>query len=266
MNAKPPIIRVEDVHVSFGATKVLQGVTFDVPAGETLCVLGGSGGGKSTLLKVMIGNLRPTSGRVFIDGDDISRMDERQLNRVRRKFGVMFQLGALLNSMSVAENVALPLEHHTRLDKDTIATMVKIKLQQVDLLHAADRRPSQISGGMQKRAAVARALALDPKILFYDEPSAGLDPIATVRIDQLVNSLKHALRITSVVVTHVMESVFRIADRVVMLDRGRVILDGTLGDLRSSTHPLVKQFVSGEVEPAERGGARDAAFIKELLM
>jgi phospholipid/cholesterol/gamma-HCH transport system ATP-binding protein len=263
---RKPIIRVEDVHLRFGRTEVLRGVSFEVPAGKTLCILGGSGGGKSTLLKVMIGNLRPSSGRVVIDGEDISRMDEKALNRVRRKFGVMFQLGALLNSMSVAENVALPLEYHTRLDPEVIRTMVKIKLKQVDLLHAADRRPSQISGGMQKRAAVARALALDPKILFYDEPSAGLDPVATTRIDQLINMLKTTLGMTNVVVTHVMESVFRIADRVVMLERGRVLLDGSLSDLRSSTHPTIKQFVSGELLPAESGGQRDEAFIKELLM
>ena len=261
-----PIIRVEDVHLRFGRTEVLRGVSFEVKAGETVCILGGSGGGKSTLLKVMIGNLRPTSGRVIVDGDDISRMSEPELNRVRRKFGVMFQLGALLNSMSVAENVALPLEYHTRLDKDVIGTMVKIKLKQVDLLHAADRRPSQISGGMQKRAAVARALALDPKILFYDEPSAGLDPIATTRIDQLVNKLKSSLGITSVVVTHVMESVFRIADHVVMLEKGRVLLDGDLDALRTSSLPAVKQFVSGVLERADAAGMRDEAFIKELLM
>jgi len=266
VGAGDPIIRVDDVKLRFGATEVLRGVSFEVRQGETLCILGGSGGGKSTLLKVMIGNLRPTSGRVFIDGEDISRMPEAALNRVRRKFGVMFQLGALLNSMTVAENVALPLEYHTRLDKDVIGTMVKIKLKQVDLLHAADRRPSQISGGMQKRAAVARALALDPKILFYDEPSAGLDPIATTRIDQLVNKLKQTMGMTNVVVTHVMESVFRIADHVVMLDRGSVLLDGSLRDLRESTHPTVKQFVSGELEPADRTGARDEAFIKDLLM
>jgi phospholipid/cholesterol/gamma-HCH transport system ATP-binding protein len=261
-----PAIVVEDVHLRFGRTEVLRGVSFEVRRGETLCILGGSGGGKSTLLKVMIGNLRPTSGKVIIDGEDISRMEERDLNRVRRKFGVMFQLGALLNSMSVAENVALPLEYHTRLDKETIGTMVKIKLKQVDLFHAADRRPSQISGGMQKRAAVARALALDPRILFYDEPSAGLDPIATTRIDQLVNMLKQNLRMTSIVVTHVMESVFRIADHVVMLEKGRVLLDGTLQDLRSSPLPSVQQFVSGEFLPPEAGGMRDEAFIKDLLM
>src|SRR5690606_34237632 len=152
------------------------------------------------------------------------------------------------NSMTVAENVALPLEHHTKLDREIIETMVKIKLQQVDLLHAADRRPSAISGGMQKRAAVARALALDPKILFYDEPSAGLDPIATTRIDQRINKLKTTMGMTNVVVTHVMESVQRIADHIIMLDKGRVILDGTLDDLMESEDPRVRQFRTGDLQ------------------
>ena len=150
-------------------------------------------------------------------------MDEKQLNAVRRKFGVMFQLGALLNSMTLAENVALPIEFHTKLDEEVIDAMVKIKLNQVGLREAAEKRPSEISGGMLKRAAIARALARDPKILFYDEPSAGLDPISTTRIDVLINELKNVMKITNVVVTHVMESVRRIADHVVMLDRGRVL-------------------------------------------
>jgi phospholipid/cholesterol/gamma-HCH transport system ATP-binding protein len=157
-----PIIRVEDVHLRFGRVEVLRGVSFVVKPRETVCILGGSGGGKSTLLKVMIGNLKPTSGRVIVDGDDIVPMGENELNAVRRKFGVMFQLGALLNSMTIAENVALPIEFHTKLDEEVINTMVKIKLNQVDLREAAAKRPSEISGGMQKRAAIARALARDP--------------------------------------------------------------------------------------------------------
>src|SRR5436190_3782579 len=189
--AGDPIIVVENVTLRFGRVEVLRGVSFQVERNETLCILGGSGGGKSTLLKVMIGNLRPNSGRVILDGEDIVRMDDKQLNPVRRKFGVMFQLGALLNSMSLAENVALPIEFHTKLDEEVIGNMVKIKLNQVGLLTAQEKRPSEISGGMLKRAAIARALARDPKILFYDEPSAGLDPISTTRIDVLINELKN---------------------------------------------------------------------------
>jgi phospholipid/cholesterol/gamma-HCH transport system ATP-binding protein len=264
--ASDPIIVVDDVTLRFGRVEVLRGVSFQVERNETLCILGGSGGGKSTLLKVMIGNLRPTKGRVVIDGEDIARMDEKQLNAVRRKFGVMFQLGALLNSMSLAENVALPISFHTKLDEEVIGSMVKIKLNQVGLLNAQDKRPSEISGGMLKRAAIARALARDPKILFYDEPSAGLDPISTTRIDVLINELKSVMKITNIVVTHVMESVRRIADHVVMLDRGRVRLDGSLQDLLGSHDTLVKSFVSGDLEPAAADMARHQAFFKDLLM
>lgn len=260
------IIVVEDLTKRFGSTEVLRGISFELKRGETLCILGGSGGGKSTLLKCMIGVLRATSGRVIIDQEDTSVMSEREFDLVRRKFGVMFQGGALLNSMSIAQNVALPIQYHTKLDADTIETMVKMKLHQVDLLHAADRRPSAISGGMQKRAAVARALALDPKILFYDEPSAGLDPIATTRIDQLINRLKSSMRMTNVVVTHVMESVQRIADHIIMLDKGRVILDGSLDDLMGSDDPRIKQFRTGDLAGPGAGVTSTEDYVKDLLM
>lgn len=260
-----PIIRVEHVAKSFGDVPVLRDVTFDVRRGETVCILGGSGGGKSTLLKVMIGIIRPTSGSIVIDGEDTAAMTEKEMDRVRRKFGVMFQSGALLNSMSIAQNVALPLEFHSRLDPETIDTVTKIKLHQVDLLHAADRRPSEISGGMQKRAGVARALALDPRILFYDEPSAGLDPIATSRLDHLINTLRETMGMTSVVVTHVMESVRRIADHVVMLDAGQVILDGSLADLERSADPRVVQFRTGEVTGPNTGSVSSQQYLQDLL-
>ena len=250
----------------FGKVEVLRGISFKVKAGENLCILGGSGGGKSTLLKCMTLVLRPSAGRVVIDGIDTSTLKERQLDEVRRKFGVMFQGGALLNSMSIGENIALPIRYHTKLDAETIDTMVKMKLHQVDLLHAADRRPSAISGGMQKRAAVARALALDPKILFYDEPSAGLDPIATTRIDQLINRLKSSMRMTGVVVTHVMESVQRIADHIIMLEKGRVILDGSLEDLMTSDNPLIRQFRTGDLTGPGGGETSVEDYVKDLLM
>jgi phospholipid/cholesterol/gamma-HCH transport system ATP-binding protein len=265
-NEKRAAIEVEDVHVRYGHVEVLKGVSFSALRGETLCILGGSGGGKTTLLKVLIGALRPTSGRVIIDGEDTSRMSERDRNRVRRKIGVTFQSGALFSSLSVAENVGLPLEFHSRLDRDTVSTLVKIKLQQVDLLHAADRAPEEISGGMKKRAAVARALALDPSILFYDEPSAGLDPIATSRLDRLVNDLKTSMGITSVVVTHVLESVRRIADHVLMLHGGKVLLDGSLGDLMGSADPLVRQFVAGDLEALAAEKGLLATYHRDLLM
>lgn len=260
------IIRAEEVTLAFGQVRVLEGVSFSVEPGETLCILGGSGGGKSTLLKTLIGVLRPSSGRVVIDGQDTDGIGPKGWKRLRRSFGVMFQGGALFNSMSIAENVALPLEIHTELDAETISTMVKIKLHQVDLFHAADRRPSEISGGMQKRAAIARALALDPKILFYDEPSAGLDPIATTRIDQLVTRLKETMGMTNIVVTHVMESVRRIADHVIMLDEGRVILDGSLDDLVGSEDPRVRQFLTGDLEGPQAGVDDPREYYRDLLM
>lgn len=259
-------IEVENLTKRFGTLEVLRGVSFRVVRGETLCILGGSGGGKSTLLKVLIGAIPPTSGRVVIEGDDIASMRPAELDKVRLRIGVMFQSGALLNSLTVSDNIALPLEYHTRLDQDTIRTMVKIKLQQVDLLDAAGRLPSQISGGMQKRAAVARALALDPRILFYDEPSAGLDPIATARIDHLINSLKKNMGMTNIVVTHVMESVERIADHIVMLHEGTVLLDGGLKDLMESRNPLVSQFVKGDLEGLACGTSDLSRYHRDLLV
>jgi len=262
----PVLLELRNVVKRFGSVEVLRGVSAKVRRGETLCILGGSGGGKTTLLKAMIGALRPTSGSIIVDGEDTSSYSERELDGVRRKIGVMFQSGALFNSMTIAENVALPLEYHTKLDAETISTIVKIKLQQVDLLDAADRKPGEISGGMKKRAAVARALALDPKILFYDEPSAGLDPIATSRTDHLINRLKSSMGMTSIVVTHVMESVRRIADRVLMLHKGQVLLDGSLDDLLGSQDPLVRQFVEGDLEGLAAGPETVEKYHEDLLM
>ncbi|HGY89919.1 MAG TPA: ATP-binding cassette domain-containing protein [Planctomycetes bacterium] len=265
-----PIISVKNVTKTFptphGPVEVLKGITFDVKRGETVCVLGGSGGGKSTLLKIMIGAIPATSGEVWIDGENIVGMKERDLNRIRRKFGVLFQSGALLNSMTVGENVALPIEMHTKQAPETIEIMVKVKLEQVGLRAAFDLLPSEISGGMQKRAALARAIALDPKIVFYDEPSAGLDPIATAAIDELINDLKTKMGMTNVVVTHVMESVRRIADKVVMLDKGNVLLYGTLDDLLNSDDPRVRKFVNGEVDALAAESEAYSSFLQDLMV
>ena len=265
------LIEVRDVYKSFpkpdgGSVDVLRGVDFDIERGETLCILGGSGGGKSTLLKVMIGAHDATQGKVVIDGDDIVGMSEKGLNRVRRKFGVLFQSGALLNSMTVGENVALPIGMHTKQNPATIDIMVKMKLEQVGLRDAYDRLPSEISGGMQKRAALARAIALDPKIVFHDEPSAGLDPIATAVIDELINDLKKQMGMTNVVVTHVMESVRRIADKIVMLDKGKVILYGTLDDLLNSDDPRIVKFVNGETEGLAGEDDASVRFLNDLMI
>jgi phospholipid/cholesterol/gamma-HCH transport system ATP-binding protein len=214
----------------------------------------------------MIGAYTPTHGDVQMGGQSIVGLREREMNAVRRRFGVLFQSAALLNSMTVGENVALPIEAHTRLDPQTIDIMVRVKLEQVGLSDAYDRLPSEISGGMQKRAGLARAIALDPEIVFYDEPSAGLDPIATAVIDELINDMKKKMGMTNIVVTHVMESVRRIADRIIMLDRGRVLLDGTLDDLLGSDDPRIQSFVKGETEQLVGDSTAFDRFVSDLLM
>jgi phospholipid/cholesterol/gamma-HCH transport system ATP-binding protein len=260
------IVECRDVWKAYDRQQVLHGVSFRARPGRNLCILGASGGGKTTLLKILIGALRPDRGAVAIAGTDIANLPEHELDAVRRRFGVMFQGGALLNSLTLAENIALPLQQHTRLDDATIATIVKIKLHQVDLLDAADKLPADLSGGMLKRAAVARALALDPKILFYDEPESGLDPIATSRVDQLINQLRDTMGITNIVVTHTLDSVRRIADHVLLLDRGRVLLDGTVQDLDASGDPRVRRFRTGELEPEQGGSARMQGYYRDLLL
>lgn len=260
------IVECREVAKSYGSQTVLQDITFTVEQGHNFCILGASGGGKTTLLKVLFGAHRPDRGAVILDGDDIAHMPDAQLDRVRRKFGVMFQGGALLNSLTVAENIALPLQMHTDLDDDTIATMVKIKLHQVDLLGAADKLPADLSGGMLKRASIARALAMDPKILFYDEPESGLDPIATSRVDQLINRLRDTMGITNIVVSHTLDSVRRIADRVLLLDQGRILLAGTVQDLLDSDDPRVVRFRTGDLGREPGTSARMQHYYRDLLM
>lgn len=218
-----PVISCRNVVKKFDGRAVLQGVTFDVKPGETMVIMGGSGCGKSTMLRCMIGSHKVDEGQIELFGRDIAKLDEDGLDEVRRNFGILFQSGALFNSMTVAENVALPLQEHTDLDPGTIEIMVKIKLELVGLREHADKYPAQISGGMKKRAGLARALSLDPRILFYDEPSAGLDPVTSAEIDRLIVDLTKKVGVTSVVVTHEMDSAFTIADRMVMLDKGRVL-------------------------------------------
>ena len=238
-------IEVHDASKIYGKRTILDKIRLEVHQGETLVILGGSGSGKSTLLRMMIGNVTIDGGEIIGLGKQLSRMTDEEMAAYRKNIGVLFQSGALFNSMSIADNIALPLREHTDLPDETIEIMVKIKLELVGLREHADKMPSEISGGMKKRAGLARAIALDPKILFYDEPSAGLDPVTSAEIDQLIIDLNHKLGVTSVVVTHEMDSAFRIADRMVLLDRGQFIVSGTPDEMRNSTDPLVRQFVHG---------------------
>ncbi len=258
-------IQVRDATKIYSGRTVLDAIRLDVFEGETLVILGGSGSGKSTLLRLMIGNIKPEAGDVQSLGKSLCNMTGRELDEYRKSIGVLFQSGALFNSMSVADNVALPLREHTDLPEETIQIMVKIKLELVGLREHADKMPAQLSGGMKKRAGLARALALDPKILFYDEPSAGLDPVTSAEIDQLIIKLNKLLGVTSVVVTHEMDSAFRIADRLVLLDRGKFIISGSADDLKNSTDPLVKQFVYGLTEGPLTERKRTGGYESDLL-
>jgi phospholipid/cholesterol/gamma-HCH transport system ATP-binding protein len=243
------MISLRDLRVSYGEVEILHGITFEVKHGETLVILGGSGSGKSTLLRTLVGLEKPSSGEIWIKGKNIAAISDPEMDEIRKKIGMSFQGGALFGSMSVGENVGLPLREHTKLEDSTIEIMVRLKLEQVGLEGFEYYMPSQLSGGMKKRAAVARALAMDPQILFFDEPSAGLDPIIAAGIDQLILELKQAFRMTIIVVTHELASAYLIADRMVLIDKGRVVAMGTTAEMRASTQPRVRQFLDRVPEP-----------------
>jgi phospholipid/cholesterol/gamma-HCH transport system ATP-binding protein len=245
---KPPVVRAEHIRKIFGDRTVLDDISFEVHRGEIFVIMGPSGCGKSTLLKILIGALEPDGGRVLMDGEAWDELRGRSRNRLRRKFGILFQDAALLNSLTVAENVALPIRYHTRHARATIDIMVKMKLELVGLRHAANLIPAELSGGMRKRAGLARALALDPMLVFCDEPSSGLDPVASAVIDDLLLELRSKLNISFVVVTHDVESAFRIADRIVVLEGGRVLALGRPDEIRGSEDPAVRQFIERRSE------------------
>jgi len=273
-----PVIQVRDLVKVFGDQTVLDGLNLDVHRGETMVIMGGSGSGKSTTLRTMIGSIPPTSGSVRIFGKNICGMDERELNEIRKRFGILFQSGALFQSMTIAENVALPLQEHSRLAQNIIDIQVKIKLELVGLREHADKYPAQISGGMKKRAGLARALALDPQLLFYDEPSAGLDPVTSAQIDVLIVKLSKELGVTSVVVTHEMDSAFAIADRMAMLDKGRMLLVDTrqrFEEIRDTpaeeatamteSHKLIRQFLRGSPDGPITQRKAETNYAEDLL-
>ena len=239
-----PMIRVVDLVTYYGERRILNHVNLDIQGGETMVILGGSGTGKSTLIRHIIRLELPTSGHIFIKTHDICHMPEERFDLLRHKIGMLFQSAALFNSMTVEENVSLPLRELTQLEDSTIRIMTRIKLDLVGLNGFENYMPAQLSGGMKKRAGLARALAMDPEILLFDEPSAGLDPVTAAGIDALILKLKSAFHMTIVVVTHEMASAFLIADRITVMDRGEVIVVGTPEEIKASTHPKVQQFLN----------------------
>lgn len=254
MVKKPVIIQVRDLVARYGEDIILDGISFDVYRGEILVIVGGSGCGKSTLLKHMIGLNQPYSGKVIIDGDDITTCDEIYFQKILRKIGVLYQSSALLGSMTLAENVALPIQEYTELPKKSVDTMVEMKLNLVNLHGYENYLPSEISGGMKKRAGLARAMALNPTILFFDEPSAGLDPISSAELDNLIININKNLGTTIVIVTHELQSIFTVAHRVIMLDTQTkgIIAEGDPQYLRdNSEHQFVKQFFNRQTKNKE---------------
>ena len=251
------IIAVENLTARFGSNTIFQDVSFEVYDREIFVILGGSGCGKSTLMKHMIGLYETTSGKVIIHGVDITKADERQLRKIRLDIGVAFQSGGLFGSMTLAENMALPLQEYTDLSQEAIDLIIKMKLGMVNLAGYENHLPEELSGGMKKRAGLARAMALDPTVLFFDEPSAGLDPITSAELDSLIKSIRAGIGTTMVIVTHELQSIFNIADRVIMLDKAArgIIAEGDPRWLRdNSTDPRVKAFFNREVLQQEGEG------------
>lgn len=259
-----PIIIIKDVVKSFDDRRVLDQISLEIMKGEIMVILGGSGCGKTTLLKHMIGQTRPDQGKVYISGKDITEVNSEEMDKIRRRFGMCYQQGALFSSMTVGENIALPMEELTKLNKNIIKIMTRMKLDMVGLSGVEDLLPSQISGGMRKRVALARALALDPEIMFYDEPGAGLDPVVGAAVYKLIKDLTKKLGITSVVVTHELEHAFRIADRIAMMYQGKVLALGSPEEIKTSSDPVVHQFLNALPDGPIPFRLSGDDFIKEL--
>ena len=242
------MIKLVDLHKSFGKQKVLDGLDLDIEDGKTTVIIGRSGGGKSVLLKHMIGLLRPERGQILIDGTDITKLNDRALNEIRKKFGMLFQEAALFDSMTVGENVAFPLREHTTMKEKEIRETVADRLRSVGLTGVEEKMPSELSGGMRKRVGLARAIALRPQIVLFDEPTTGLDPVMTEAINRLIIDTQKNLNITCVVISHDIRSIFEIGHRIAMLYEGKIIENGTPDELRGSRNPVTLQFLAGSIE------------------
>ncbi|MBL8643573.1 MAG: ATP-binding cassette domain-containing protein [Rhodospirillaceae bacterium] len=246
--ATPAVIEVRELVTHYGPREILHSINLDIRQGEIMVIMGGSGSGKSTLLNALLGLLRPTSGSVRILGQDLNAITDVERTKLRQKTGVAFQGGALFSSLNVLENIMLPLREHTRLDKSTMQIMARMKMQVVSLAGFEALMPAELSGGMIKRAALARAIVMDPRILFCDEPSAGLDPVVSSAIDDLILSLREAMGMSIVVVTHELESAFKIADRICVLDKGHILTIGTVDEVRNSKNERIQNLLNRRTE------------------
>ena len=250
------LIRLVNLHKRFGRLVVLDGVDLDVAQGQTLVILGASGSGKSVMLKHIVGLLKPDAGEVWFEGVRIDTLRDKELMRVRTRMGFLFQMGALFDSLTNLQNVAFPLVEHTTLSPEEIQARAQLMLARVGLPEVGPKMPSEVSGGQRKRVALARAIAMEPKVILYDEPTTGLDPIRSDAISELILKLQRELKVTSIVVTHDMANAFKVADRIVMLHGGKIIFDGTAEAIRSSADERVARFVRGEADESELAGLR----------
>lgn len=242
------MIKINELKKSFNNKKVLDGINLDIEQGKITVIIGRSGEGKSVLIKHIIGLLKPDEGNIMLDGEELTAMDEKELNNIRKRFGMLFQGAALFDSMTVAENVGFPLREHTYMQEDEIMDIVKDKLKRVGLVGVEDMMPADLSGGMKKRVGLARAIAMDPEIVIFDEPTTGLDPIMADSIAELMLATQRDLKTTYIAITHDIALTYKIADKIAMLHEGRIIETGTVDEIKASTNPIIRQFIEGKAE------------------